>query len=351
MSDEVFEHLADALQELPNGFPRTPSNVEIRMLKKMFSIEEATLARHLTYEYENAESIAERTGSSEKAVHDDLVRLAKRGFVRYKKQDGKLLFRLAPFMVGSYEAFIDEMDHEFAHLFETYMEEGGAAGIMEWQPALHRVVPAQDTVKSEYILPYDDIKAMFQAAVDFRVRDCICRKQQDLISQRKCDFPLKMCMDFSSVERPKRSNTISKEEALALLERTEELGLVHTVSNTIKDVYYVCNCCGCCCGILRGITDWGIARSVAYANYYADVDAEECTGCGVCLERCQVHAITEQDSIALIDRERCIGCGLCVTGCSVRAISLMKRPDAEVKHPPADFSAWEKERLKNRELE
>ena len=35
--DESYERLADALDRLPNGFPRTPSHVEIRLLKKIFS--------------------------------------------------------------------------------------------------------------------------------------------------------------------------------------------------------------------------------------------------------------------------------------------------------------------------
>ena len=73
---------------------------------------------------------------------------------------------------------------------------------------------------------------------------------------------------------------------------TEQVGLVHTVSNVTEGVGYVCNCCGCCCGILRGITEWGIADSVAYANYYAVIEPEFCADCGTCIERCQVGAIS-----------------------------------------------------------
>ncbi len=40
----------------------------------------------------------------------------------------------------------------------------------------------------------------------------------------------------------------SGKEALALLERSEQIGLVHTVSNVMEGVGYICNCCGCCCG-------------------------------------------------------------------------------------------------------
>jgi ferredoxin len=113
---------------------------------------------------------------------------------------------------------------------------------------------------------------------------------------------------------------------------------------------YVCNCCGCCCGILRGITDWGIENSVAHANYYAVIDPDLCLACGTCVERCQVGAISEADGWSVVDRRRCIGCGLCVTACPNQAATLARKPDSEVVHPPADFAAWEHERLRNRGL-
>ena len=66
---------------------------------------------------------------------------------------------------------------------------------------------------------------------------------------------------------------------------------MHTVSNIASGINYVCNCCGCCCGILRPLIEAGIEDSIAYANYYATVDADTCTGCGICEARCQVEAI------------------------------------------------------------
>jgi ferredoxin len=128
------------------------------------------------------------------------------------------------------------------------------------------------------------------------------------------------------------------------------MGLVHTVSNVMEGLGYVCNCCGCCCGILRGITDWGIENSVAYANYYSVIDADECLGCGICRKRCQVHAISEKDGVSVVDRKKCIGCGLCVTGCPNGVAKLEKKPQSEIVNPPADFEAWENERLRNRGL-
>ncbi|MGB2805609.1 MAG: 4Fe-4S binding protein [Candidatus Zixiibacteriota bacterium] len=349
MSDEAYDQLADALNKLPNGFPRTPSNVEILLLKKIFSPEEASLAIKLSGSLEPVDVVAERLGLSVEEARAKLMEMVKRGLLWFDKQDGKPRFRLAPFIVGIYESQLESMDHEFAHLFEEYMSDGGGAGIMRPQPAIHRVIPAQGAVKSEWILPYDDVRSILLAAKSFSVRDCICRVQQDQVG-RKCDFPLKNCLMFSPVERKPRPGDISKEEALAILDETEEIGLVHTVSNVAEQFGYVCNCCGCCCAILRGITDWGVEKSVAYANYYSVIDADECTGCGACVERCQVNAVSENDEVTVVDQKACIGCGLCVTGCPTEAAKLLRKPDDEIVPPPVDFATWEQKRLRNRGL-
>lgn len=349
MSNDVYERLADALDKLPNGFPRTSSNVEIRILKKIFTPEEASLVYQLSADMESVETIAHLLKLDLKEANTRLMDLARRGLIWFDKQVKKPRFRLAPFMVGFYESQLENMDHEFAHLLEQYLNEGGAAGIMSPQPALHRVIPAQSTLKSEWILPYDDVRNVLLSAKNFGVRDCICRVQKDHIG-RRCNFPLRNCLHFSSVERPPNPDDITQEEALAILSQSEEVGLVHTVSNVAKDFGYVCNCCGCCCDILRGITDWGIENSVAHANYYVTINPDICTGCGTCRERCQVGAISEKDGVSIVNLKRCIGCGLCVSGCPDDAAKLNRKPEDQIVSPPADFASWERARLKNRGL-
>jgi electron transport complex protein RnfB len=347
--NDVYLQLAKALDTLPNGFPRTPSNIEIRLLKKIFSPGEASLASQLSGSMESIGEIAKRTGLSAEEAEVKLMKMAERGLLWHSGSGGKSSYRLAPFIVGIYESQRERMDHELAHLVEEYMADGGAVGIMKPEPALHRVIPAQKAVKSELILPYDDVKAILLKAKTFRLNDCICRKQTSLIG-RKCDFPLRTCLGFSSIEGSPSENAITKEEALTFLDKAEEMGLVHTVSNVMKGVGYVCNCCGCCCGILRGINDWGIENSVAHANYFAVIDPDECVGCGTCRKRCQVHAISEKDGVSIVDVKKCIGCGLCATGCPNGAAKLNRKPDSEIIDPPLDFATWEHERLHNRGL-
>jgi H+/Na+-translocating ferredoxin:NAD+ oxidoreductase subunit B len=347
MNEDVFIALAEALDQLPNGYPRTDSGVELRILKKIFSPEEATLAGMLTGTFEPVSVIAGRLGLPEEAVSRRLFKLVRRGVVWMDKRDGRVYFRLAPFVVGIYEAQRELLDHELAHLVEEYFSGEGARGIMGLQPALQRVIPAHGSVKSEAVLPYEDVRAILLASKTFNVQDCICRVQQEQLGN-PCEYPKEICLSFSEYERDPHPGDLSQAEALALLDKAEQVGLVHTVSNVMEGVGYVCNCCGCCCGILRGITDWGIENSVAYANYYAVIDPTFCANCGNCIERCQVGAISEGDGVSVVDRRRCIGCGLCVTGCSNDVARLERKPEAEMVLPPRDFAEWEQQRLHNR---
>jgi ferredoxin len=348
--DSWYEKLADALNRLPNSFPRTKSNIEITLLKKIFLPEEANLAGQLTIEMEPTEIIAKRVGLTPEETGSRLKAMLERGFVW--GDAGKGVFRLAPFIVGIYESQLPRMDHELAHLVEEYFHQGGAE-IMRPQPTIHRVIPAQSAVKSEWILPYDKLRELLLSCNTFRVNNCICRTQQDLEGTRRCTFPLNVELIFyrgAETSDPPVAPFITKEEALALLDKTEKIGLVHTTRNVAQGIFYICNCCGCCCGILRGINEFGIEKSIAAANYYSVIDAERCTNCGTCIKRCQMHAITSENEVSVVDRAKCIGCGLCVTGCKANVARLEIKPEGERIEPPADYTAWEHDRLVTRGL-
>jgi electron transport complex protein RnfB len=349
-TDGWYERLADSLNKLPNSFPRTKSNIEIALLKKIFLPEEAFLAGQLTGTREPVDIISNRVGLSAGETANRLKAMQARGMV-WGDTD-KNVYRLAPFIVGIYESQLPRMDHELAHLVEEYFHQGGA-DIMRPMPSIHRVIPTQSAVKSEWILPYDKLREMIASGNTFRVNNCICRTQQDLEEKRKCTFPLNVELIFykgpESAEPPV-APYITKEEALAILDKTEEIGLVHTVRNVAQGVNYVCNCCGCCCGILRGINEFGIEKSVAAANYFSVIDPEKCIGCGTCTERCQMHAVTLVNDIAVVNREKCIGCGLCVSGCKSNVARLELKPEKDRIEPPKDFATWEHDRLVNRGL-
>lgn len=350
MIPDAYERLAAGLDGLANGFPRTESNVEQRILRSVFAPDEAEVAAALTGRPAAADEVARRAGLSPAPVRTTLERLAGRRVIWRSPAADDPGYRLAPFVVGFYEShLLETRDPEFARLVEEYMTGGGAAGIMSAQPAIHRVVPARAATETEWVLPYDDVRAILETATSFRLEECVCRIQQNELGARRCAFPLETCLWFSFAESADREGAISHEQALAALDEAERIGLVHTVSNVASGIGYVCNCCGCCCGLLRGINDWGVEHSVAQANYYAEIDPEACTACGTCEDRCQVAAVAERDDgMRVVRRERCIGCGLCVSGCPPEAARLRPKPQDEIVPPPATFGTWERRRLKAR---
>jgi NAD-dependent dihydropyrimidine dehydrogenase PreA subunit len=181
------------------------------------------------------------------------------------------------------------------------------------------------------------------------VNECVCKKEHDLVD-KPCDRPLHVCLAIAPIpgafDDSRDGKVLSKEEAYKLLAECEENALVHLTGNTQSDRFYICNCCQCCCGVLRGINELGIpATTVINSHYYAVIDTEECNSCAVCAdERCQVGAIEERDDHYEIIPGKCIGCGLCITTCPEEAIRLIRRPEEEVVDPPVDQEQWYRER-------
>jgi len=111
-------------------------------------------------------------------------------------------------------------------------------------------------------------------------------------------------------------------------------------SNVAGGHIYICNCCGCCCGVLSTITKLGISNGVN-SSYYASINEEECVACGVCAdERCQVNAIIDNDDVYNIEKEKCIGCGLCISTCPSDAISLVRKNEEDIVKPPKNEKEW-----------
>ena len=79
---DVYERLADAMDALPAGFTRTPSRLEMKLLKLVFTPEEALVASTLSRKLETAAEIAERVGLPEDEVTVLLESMIPRRMVR-----------------------------------------------------------------------------------------------------------------------------------------------------------------------------------------------------------------------------------------------------------------------------
>ena len=135
-----------------------------------------------------------------------------------------------------------------------------------------------------------------------------------------------------------RTKAISKAEALDLLYQTEEEGLIHNSMNFQVGHHYICNCCSCCCGIIRGLTEWDQPNAFVNSEYQIYVDEELCIACGDCVDRCHFHAL-EVDDTCIVDLQKCVGCGVCAVVCEEGALGLVS-PDIPVSEPPQNIKDW-----------
>jgi len=353
MNINPYKKLAEQLDALPNGFPPTDDGRELKLLAKLFTPEEAELAAQLTSSLETVEEIAARTGWDAAGLRDQLKAMSRRGLIEAGKMDGALGFKLMPFVVGIYEEQVSTMDAELAQLFEDYFQ-GGFAKMLDIKPQVHRVIPVNETVRNTMeVRPFESAAEIVNAMQSWGVQDCICRKQKALIGQA-CGHPIDMCMVMNprpnAFEKSSVIHALTHDEAMATLRRAAEAGLVHSVSNSAEGVYYICNCCTCSCGILRGMAELGIANVVASSAFVNQVDEAICNGCEDCIKSCQFNALSMDGLLAKVDAVRCTGCGVCVITCSTGALGLVRRPEEEVKPVPQTYAEWGAQRIAERGL-
>ena len=273
--------------------------------------------------------------------------MVAKGLIDIKKGEGEFAYALRPFVVGFYEGQLSRMDAEMAELFEQYYHET-RGGILRDTPSLHRIIPVGRAIPLQVdIHPFERATEILEGALSWGVRDCIFRKQQQLLG-KGCSHPLESCLVFAPVknafDRSTVDRAITKEEALSILRMTEDAGLVHSSGNYRDGIEYICNCCTCCCGIMRGIAEYGIMSAVARADFQIALKADSCTACGDCVERCQFHALSLSGTVVNIDLARCMGCGLCVVACPTEGLRLDRRKSGEVLQPPADIADWRAQR-------
>jgi ferredoxin len=338
---DVYEQLRAKLATHPMGAPERDSILEI--LHLLFTPEEATLALHLPFKPGRDSEIAQRAGLPVEEVVAHCEAMADKGLVYAYKARGRHFYMLFPTAPGLFEfplmkhGRLDLPFDRLGELWETYYQDGWGAEMTGDGTHMARVLPIQETVDArQTVLAYEEVIGYIERAKYISLQDCPCR-----VSKKGCDAPVDVCLalNYGAKFLAERGmgRLIERDEALAVLDRARQAGLVHMTSNTLDRVEFICNCCPCCCGLLGSVTRLGGAAANIASNFYAAVDAEICLSCGVCADACPVQAITV-DEVAGVDLAQCIGCGVCVTQCPEEALALVRR---ETTHePPKDYETW-----------
>jgi electron transport complex protein RnfB len=349
---DVYKRLAAKLDALPNGFPATESGVELKILKKIFSPEDAEMALRIRPIPETAEAIAERLGKPVGEMEAILDKMVRKGQIGTASMQGQQVFMLFPFVFGIFEFQQPRLDKEFAELMEEYGPTL-VRTVGKYAPAMMRVVPVNIQIDAQHqVYPYEDLRRVMEKAKSFQVMDCICKKERALVGE-PCKHPMEVCLAFANSEgafdKYPMGRIISREEALDVIRKSDEDGLVHATYNVQSGQMFVCNCCPCCCGVIRGMQEYGAPHLLAKSNYVAIIDQDSCAACGTCAdERCPVKAVADEDGSYMVQPDRCIGCGVCVPTCPTESIKLIRKPESEHDQPPAHLMDWYFKRAENR---
>lgn len=348
-TDGIYRDLQRHLDKQAVGFPATKSGAEIRILKRLFRPEEAELALKLNYKptpigqiYESIKS----TGMSYEALEGMLETMALNGALGRVEKNGVAHFFTMALVVGMYEWQLEKLTPEFLGDVGQYTRDKafGLSFLSTELPQM-RTIPVEKSLSFEHhVTTYDHLTdVLSESHGPFVVLECICRKAAGLAG-KTCAQTARMetCMAVGEwakgAIRAGVGRAVSRDEALDIARMNQEDGLILQPSNS-QEIDFICACCGCCCGMLAVLKS--LPRPVDFwaTNFHATVDADECTECGTCVDRCQLSAIRLDDGKghSVIDLARCIGCGNCVVTCPSGAMSLVKKQREVV--PPVDSEA------------
>jgi electron transport complex protein RnfB len=340
MPERIYQKLARHLDNLPGGFPPTESGVELRILRRLFSPEQAELALHLTLISEEPGVVARRAGIDTADAACRLEEMARQGLIlRMEPQsDGRpFQYMAAQYVIGIWEFNVNNLDPELIRDMNEY-----APTLSEeaWKVPQLRTVPVGRSISVQTeVLPYEKAEEMVKTQEKILVAPCICRREHTMTGHG-CDKPEESCLVFGMgadyYQRNGLGRIIDQQEALDILEKANEAGLVLQPGNTQK-LMNICCCCGCCCQVLKAYKRREKPASMAAAAFVVETDPDACIGCETCVDRCQMEALRIEQENAVLERDRCIGCGLCVSTCSADALTLIRRPESEQLKVPRDI--------------
>jgi formate hydrogenlyase subunit 6/NADH:ubiquinone oxidoreductase subunit I len=328
---DVYTRLREHLDGLPAGFPSTESGVELRILKRLFTPDEAALAVHLSMKLESAEAVAERAGLAAGEAAQRLSAMARRGLIfSIETADRPPRYMAAQFVVGIWEYHVNDLDPEFVRDMDEYIPvlSREAFGRV---PQLRTIPVGRSISAGLNVLPYEHAEEVVRRQTKFLVAPCICRREHH-IKGAGCGKLMEACLIFGwGAEYYARNGLgrfITLEETLEILRKAEEQGLVLQPSNT-QDIVNICCCCGDCCQVLLHLGKQPKPALAVSSPFTARHAPELCVGCGTCVDRCQMKALAMAGEIAVLDPDRCIGCGLCVSTCPSGALTLTRKPPGQ----------------------
>ena len=347
MSEDVYYRLGERLNENPMKMLLVAPFLDI--LREFYTEEEATLGAKYPLGAHKAPDLAGKLNRDEGELTELLEKMADKGLIFVAKtEDGDSEYSLTQFVPGVLEFQLmrgtdtpkdrkiarmlhDFFEGEMGKLMGEVMKDPETAKKMMPNAAVRTITVEKELPDGKEIYPFEKVTELVNKEESFAVAYCYCRHHAYLLDE-PCKVegaPAYSCLWFGKVADyivdRKFGKRISKEECLEIVKATEEAGLIHNVGNALDQPVAMCNCCGCCCGFIKMLKSYRHSTVIAGSNFEVTVDTESCSGCGDCIDRCQVTALERSGEVVQVDRDRCVGCGNCVTVCPTESLSMVRR--------------------------
>jgi NAD-dependent dihydropyrimidine dehydrogenase PreA subunit len=355
----TYRLLQQRLDRNVTGAPDSP--VLTQILKLLFAPEEADLARQIPTKFTSLRRLSRQTGIPLPELDTRIDAMAARGLVVDIQQGDRRYVSLAPVVIGFFEfTFMrvreDLPMKQLAELFDQYFFDDGrfVHAVFRGQTQIGRSLVREEALAGSLsdgdyteVLEWERASHIVETATAHAVSLCACRHHASHLDHA-CTRPQRVCLSLNKgaeiLARHGIAERITQCEAMQILEESKAAGLAQTGDNVQRNVGYICNCCGCCCGMMNAIRRYDIRNAIVSSNYISEIDPERCKGCGRCVKACPVHAIElvigekngRRRGWAVRNADLCLGCGVCYSTCRDGALKMVKR-ERRVFTPESTF--------------
>jgi len=343
---DLVARLGRGQMALPAADDERAEAARREILEILFTPEEAALAARMPVQPASLDRLAPRLGIPANDLEAKLEPMCERGVVLdlVNPRSGKRSYMLAPPIVGFFEYSLmrakdsipkkrmAEALHAYTHLDPAFAREAFGNETVVGRALVHETELSDEPLPD--VLAWEKASDLVGGARRWAVSLCYCRHKAEHLGAR-CDAPMDNCLSLNGgaefIVRRGFGREIGRTEALEIMARARESGLVQIADNVKSRPTFLCNCCGCCCGQLQAISHWGLP-AVNPSGFLPRRDAAACAGCSRCARACPVGAIA-MDAVRQpasrkaglaprIDEERCIGCGVCAGACHKAALAM-----------------------------